>query len=89
MAIEISKSNNVISIATGSDVPRSYFGAYGAAGKFYPNGKDENGDYIGILLIIGGDSYQLYWDELVIDSSTPTNFSDAMSLLRTLFSNLV
>jgi hypothetical protein len=85
----ITKSNGVISIQSDPiNLPRSYFGGYGAAGKFYPSGKDDNGDYVGILLIIGGDSYQFLWSDLQIDGDTPTDYLDALALLTTLFSNL-
>jgi hypothetical protein len=87
--ISITKSNGVISIVQDpSELPRSYFGGYGAAGKFYPSGKDDNGDYVDILLTIGGDSYQFLWSDLDIDGTAPTDFADALSLLTTLFSNL-
>lgn len=87
--IFISKSSGVISIQQAPlYLARSYFGGYGAAGKFYPSDKDENGDYVGILLIIGGDSYQFLWSDLEIGGTLPTDFLDALSLLQTLFSNL-
>lgn len=87
--IFITKLNGVVSISQDpAELPRSYFGGFGAAGKFYPSTKDESGNYIGILLTIGGDSYEFLWSDLDIDGSTPTDFADALSLLTTLLSNL-
>ena len=87
--IFITKSSGVISIQQAPlFLARSYFGGYGAAGKFYPATKDENGDDTNILLIIGGDSYQFLWSDLEIGGTAPTDLSDALALLQTLFSNL-
>lgn len=38
MSINITTSNGTISVATDDNVPRTYFGAIGASGKFYPSG---------------------------------------------------
>lgn len=170
MAINLTKLNGVISIATDSDVPRSYFGA-GAYGKFYASTSDSatiggvqslsflssdavdvpdgnydvnqnetsgigtgcnfginvsggviSFDYIseagirynvgdtitiyavaiggtsgnivfevtelvpgGFLIHIGGDDYQVTWNNLNIDGLTPTNFQDAQNYLIPFF----
>lgn len=48
--------------------------------------KDDNNLYNGFLINIGGDSYQVVWENLVIDGTSPTSFSDANNLLLNLFS---
>lgn len=89
MAIKLDQPfTKVISVTTETDVPRNYFGSNGAAGKWYPSGKDDSGNYNQFLLIIGGDSYQFLWTDLEIEGNTPASFSDANNLLGTLFQSL-
>lgn len=40
----------------------------------------------GFLINIGGDNYQAVWENLIIDGTSPTSFSNANDLLLTLFS---
>lgn len=42
--------------------------------------------YNGFLINIGGDNYQVIWENLVIDGTSPTSFSQANDLLLNLFS---
>ena len=42
--------------------------------------------YNGFLINLGGDNYQTNWENLVIDGTSPTSFSNANDLLLTLFS---
>jgi hypothetical protein len=38
----------------------------------------------GILFVVGGDDYQVQWSNLVINGTSPTSLSDAMTLLSNL-----
>lgn len=75
-------SGGVVNIYdTGSD-PRSYFGLMGTSGKLYPT---NNGN--GMLLYIGGDNYEIDdWQNLIINGVAPTSYSQAFSILSSLFS---
>lgn len=42
----------------------------------------------GLLIVIGGDFYEVKWNNLVVDGTSPTSLSDAQQLLATLFSTL-
>lgn len=42
----------------------------------------------GLLIVIGGDFYEVKWYNLVVGGSSPTSLSDAQILLATLFSTL-
>jgi len=45
-------------------------------------------DIDGLLIVIGGDFYEVKWNNLVVDGTSPTSLSDAQQLLATLFSTL-
>jgi hypothetical protein len=57
----------------------------GAAGTTFAL-KISSLEYDGFLINIGGDNYQAAWENLVIDGTSPTSFSDANDLLLNLFS---
>ena len=42
----------------------------------------------GLLIVIGGDDYEVKWYDLVVGGTSPTSLSDAQSLLANLFSTL-
>ena len=42
----------------------------------------------GLLIVIGGDFYEVKWYNLVVGGTSPTSLSDAQQLLATLFSTL-
>ena len=89
MAINIDIVNStIISVYQDSNSPRYYFGALGTSGKFYPSSTDDNGVLDGLLIVIGGDDYQVKWNNLVIAGTSPTSLANAQSLLATLFSTL-
>lgn len=41
----------------------------------------------GLLIIIGQDTYEVKWYDLIINASTPSSLADAQDLLNSLFSN--
>jgi hypothetical protein len=45
-------------------------------------------DIDGLLIVIGGDFYEVKWNNLVVGGTSPTSLSNAQSLLATLFSTL-
>lgn len=45
-------------------------------------------DIDGLLIVIGGDDYEVKWYDLVIGGTSPTSLQDAQSLLSSLFSTL-
>lgn len=45
-------------------------------------------DIDGLLIVIGGDSYEVKWYNMSIGGTSPTSLSDAQQLLATLFSTL-
>lgn len=45
-------------------------------------------DIDGLLLVVGGDNYEVKWDNMFIGGTSPTSLPDAQSLLATLFSTL-
>ena len=45
-------------------------------------------DIDGLLIVIGGDDYEVKWDNLVVGGTSPTSLQDAQSLLSSLFSTL-
>lgn len=66
MSINITTSNGTISVATDDNVPRTYFGAIGASGKFYPSGTSGAIVYYGWDIVsnttdglIDGDYYDI------------------------------
>jgi hypothetical protein len=65
-----------------------YFGQ-SVAGKFFPCNKDFNGDFQSFMIYIGGDVYQVKWDEMRINGNLPTDYADAHTLLLSMFSNLI
>ena len=42
----------------------------------------------GLLIVIGGDDYEVKWYDLVVGGTSPTSLQDAQSLLASLFSTL-
>lgn len=90
MAINIFiPQSGVVAIQQDANPSRYYFGIAGAAGKWYVSGKDYDGiTYNQILLIIGGDSYQLFWTDTEVSGVAPTSLSDLNDLLTNLFSTL-
>jgi hypothetical protein len=85
MSVIINNVNGIIQISSDvSQAPRCYYGAGGTSGKFYPiflSGFD------GFLINIGGDSYELKWENLVIDGVSPESLSEAQVLLAALFTS--
>jgi hypothetical protein len=45
-------------------------------------------DIDGLLIVIGGDFYEVKWNNLIVGGTSPTSLSDAQQLLATLFSTL-
>lgn len=171
MALNIDLVNGAINVYETGEVPRTYFGAIGASGKFYQSGSVDNGigsvvlyqnnlenisdgdyddvpisstsgngvgafmnisivdgsvygfqrsipgsgyaigdtltidgdNFVGtgniifkvasiqidsLLIVIGGDDYQVKWSDLIINGQTPSSLSNAAQLLSALFSSL-
>lgn len=80
MTIYINNNSGVIQIHSDYiDTPRCYYGGWGTSGKFYPT---KNYEY---LIQIGGDTYEVYWENLVIGDIQPITFLDAGRLLGEVF----
>jgi hypothetical protein len=89
MAINISNpQSGIIVIEQDQVAPKYYFGPAGAAGKWYVSGKDYDNVYNQILLIIGGDSYQLAWTDTTVSGNIPSSLQDLNDKLVQLFSSL-
>lgn len=80
MTIYINNDSGVIKIYSDYlDTPRCYYGKWATSGKFYPT---KNYEY---LIEIGGDNYEVYWENLVIGDIQPITFLDAGRLLGQIF----
>jgi hypothetical protein len=80
MVVYIDNVSGVIQIQTDStQAARLYYGQGGTSGKFYhiPNSR--------YLIEIGGDSYELYWEDMVIGGLQPISLSDAGRMLGEVF----
>lgn len=88
MSVSIYNINGVIKIFTTDSTQgyRYYYGSAGTSGKFYPSIK-ENDEFQGFLINIGGDSYEIKWQDLIIDGTAPENLIEAQSLLTILFTS--
>jgi hypothetical protein len=62
-----------------SQAPRCYYGQGGTSGKSYPIPYDR------YLINIGGDSYELYWEDMRIGGNQPISFIDADRMLGEVF----
>lgn len=82
MALVINNINGVIEINSS----RYYYGGGGTSGKFYPSIKGDNG-FEGFLINIGGDYYEVKWEDLVIDGTSPESLLEAQNLLTILFTS--
>lgn len=82
MAVTINNLNGVIEINSS----RYYYGRGGTSGKFYPSIKGDSG-FDGFLINIGGDSYEVKWEDLIIGGTSPESLSEAQNLLATLFTS--
>lgn len=81
MATNIDSVSGVIQIYSDNSqtVPRCYYGQGGTSGKFYPIPNDR------YLINIGGDSYELYWEDMEIGGLQPVSLSDAGRMLGEVF----
>jgi hypothetical protein len=79
MSISINNNNGIIEVSQNGSVPKSYFNA---SGKFYPSGSDN------ILLIIGLDSYDIAWENLIVDGIQANSQFGALLLLEQFFAGL-
>lgn len=80
MTINISNVSGIIQIfVDGGQAPRSYYGQGGTSGKFYSIPNDR------YLINIGGDSYELYWENMQIGGLQPVSLSDAGRMLGEVF----
>jgi len=80
MQINILNSNGVISVYGENPIPNSYFGGAGKSGKMYPYGGDK------FLIILGGDTYEVLWTDLLVNNLMPTDYENAYTLLGQIFS---
>jgi hypothetical protein len=79
MSISINNNNGIIEISQDGNVPKSYFQA---SGKFYPSGSDN------VLLIIGNDSYDIAWENLIVDGTQANSQFGTLLLLEQFFAGL-
>ena len=84
MATTYINNNGAIEIYSDAlplELKRYYFGLDGTSGKFYPM---KNHKY---LIKIGGDNYELLWQDMNIGGITPITFKDAGRLLGEVFTS--
>ena len=81
MQINILNSNGIISVYGENPIPNSYFGGAGKSGKMYPYGGDK------FLIILGGDTYEVLWTDLLVNNLMPTDYENAYTLLGQIFSS--
>jgi len=76
--LSISKTSGVISILDSNVTnPKSYFGA---TGKY-----QFSSDNTTFIITIGDDQYTNTWQNLRVGTSTPSSFSQAVTLLNAIF----
>lgn len=80
MQINILNENGAVTFYGTNPVGNSYFGEYGKSGKFYVT---SNGL---INIIIDKDSYQIPWEDLLVNNVVPVDLDDAIDLLSQIFS---
>jgi hypothetical protein len=81
MQINILNENGATTFYGTNPIGNSYFGGFGKSGKFYVN---SNGV---INIIIHKDSYQIAWEDLLVNNVVPVDLEDAVDLLSQIFSN--
>jgi hypothetical protein len=81
MQINILNENGAVTFYGTNPVGNSYFGEYGKSGKFYVT---SNGL---INIFIDKDSYQIPWEDLLVNNVVPVDLEDAIDLLSQIFSD--
>jgi hypothetical protein len=78
MPLTVTKASGVLFVADGvATNPKSYFGA---TGKY-----QFSSDNATVIITIGGDQYTTTWQNLIVGTSTPSTFSQAVVLLNAIF----
>lgn len=86
MAIYLNNVGGTIELISGDAPARIYYGGGGTSGDFKPADVSRAGELNGFLINLGGDSYSVKYDDLVINGYYPTTLELASEALQALFS---
>lgn len=78
--VTFAKVSGVLSITQTSGYPKYYAATAIANAKFSPNSAGD-----GVLIIVGGDPYEIKATNIKVNSTTATTIGDALTLLNSIF----